>query len=247
MTSIKSQPYTSASVIPVSRDPLGNLNFVLGLEQYAARNRRWCEFGGRKKPSDADCFETAAREMCEECCHTLRIVDLPVLTVDSLARFLRNEEYVCAIIIERMSKGNRIVFLVETEHDPGLSQRFQTVRCAMNDVVRQQRSENELGQWVNWWLPGVMVNPNTGFIRVLPDYYEKSSIQVFSQRDMQQVIDTNGILFRRTSSSFYFRQDFVPLLRLLLPLVNTPTCPSTTTVGTTQVIPWNTQNTVSHT
>lgn len=244
---LKSQPYTSASVVPVSRDSAGVLHFVLGLEQYAARNRRWCEFGGRKKSSDADCFETAAREMCEECCHTLRIVDLPVLTVDTLARFLRRGEYVCALVVERMSKGQRVVFLVQTEFDPGLNQRFQTLRCAMSDVVRQQRAEHELGQWVNWWLPGVMLNPDTGYIRVLPDYYEKSSIQMFTQRDMQHVVDTNGILFRRTSNAFYFRQDFVPLLRILLPLMNAPTVPARVVTGTTLVIPWNTQTTVSHT
>jgi hypothetical protein len=240
---IKDTPYISAAVLPVCVSPRKENLFLLGMEQYAVRNKRWCEFGGRRKQSDVDCFETAAREMCEECCHTLRVVGITHLSVENMSKFLRDGDYVCAIVLDKLNKGQRIIFVVHMEYDIGVCNRFSIVRAAMSETMRHQRLEDEEGQWVSWWLPGILLNPHTGCCKVVGDYYEKTSIGYFTYSDLTKVVETNGILpFKRgVSSTCYFRQDFVPLLRLFLPYLVSKISPPHDFVGHTEVLPWATQ------
>ena len=209
--------YTSAGVLPIcihNRMPYA----LLGREEFTARTRRWADFAGRKKSTDADEYETAAREFCEESVHCVTLDGVETNTVEAVAKHLRAQNFVLRLVIEKASKGKRILFVVMAQYDRGLVQRFAAVRAAHMHLERfTQRS---VGNFSRWWLPGTVVDGQTGRAMVLPDYYEKSALQYWGFDDLGLAVQNSGTIpYTARNPAAYFRLDMIPVLNATLPIL----------------------------
>ena len=59
-------PISAAGVVPYVNLPGRGVHFLLQNMVNGSRTGKLCDFGGRREATDADCFVTAARELCEE-------------------------------------------------------------------------------------------------------------------------------------------------------------------------------------
>ena len=216
--------YTSAGILPICRHPHTRKPLaILGREEYSPRYKRWATFGGRKKSTDVDVYHSAAREFCEESVHSIKLANLPHTNVEQVAKYLREGNYVLKITIDKAGRGRRCEFVVMAQYEEGLPQRFMALRAAQTQLERYRRREGG-PEKTPWCIPGTLLNPKTGEAFVIADYFEKASIQFWGFDDLQQAADNNGYLpyNRRGSCSSYFRLDFVPLLRTVLPILADP-------------------------
>lgn len=209
--------YTSAGVLPICIHN-GAPYALLGREEFTARTRRWADFAGRKKSTDVDEYETAAREFCEESVHCVHLNGVASNTVDAVAKHLRAQNFVLKLLIEKASKGKRILFVVLADYDRGLVQRFAAVRAAHMHLERfTQRS---VGRFSRWWLPGTVIDSQTGRAMVLPDYYEKSALHYWSFDDLDTAVKNNGTIpYTARCPAAYFRLDMIPVLNATLPIL----------------------------
>ena len=216
--------YTSAGILPICRHPLTHRPFaILGREEYSSRYKRWCDFGGKRKSTDADVYHSAAREFCEESVHSVFLENLSGTSVEQVAQHLRDGNYILKISIDKAGRGRRCIFVVMARYDEGLTQRFAALRAAQMQLDRYRRRDRG-PDMVPWLIPGTLINPTTGECCVIPDYFEKAAIQLWAFDDLQMAADNNGYIpyHRRSACSSYFRLDFVPLLRVLLPILSDP-------------------------
>jgi len=238
--------YTSAGILPICRHPLTHKPFaILGREEYSPRYKRWATFGGRKKSTDVDVYHSAAREFCEESIHSIALANLQSTSVLQVAQYLREGNYILKIIIDKAGRGRRCEFVVMARYEEGLPQRFMALRAAQLQLERYRRRENG-PEMVPWWIPGTLINPATGECYVIPDYFEKASVQFWGFDDLQLAADNNGYIpyTRRGACSSYFRLDFVPLLRTLLPILTDPEPVVAGFTGAVSVCTWQADDTV---
>ncbi len=230
--------YASAGILPVCRIN-GVPHALLGREEYN-RTKRWADFAGRKKASDADVYITAAREFCEESVHTVHLTGVECNSVESVADHLRRGNYVLRVTIDKISKGKRVVFVVMADYDRGLVQRFAAVRAAQMHLDRYMpkvHTEN----YQQWWLPGTVMHQDTGRVLVLPDYFEKAALQYWSFDALMQAVANNGsIPFTARSPAASFRLDIVPLFNAVLPILTDDSLLRPTVfTGAVAVCPWS--------
>ena len=230
--------YASAGILPICRID-GLPHALLGREEYN-RTKRWSDFAGRKKGTDVDVYATAAREFCEESVHTVQLNGVKSNSVQAVAEHLRQGNYVLRITIEKVSKGKRVVFVVLADYDRGVVQRFSAVRAAQMHLDRYI-PKLHVGNYQQWWLPGTIIQPNTGRVFVLPDYFEKALLQYWPFQLLNQAVANHGTIpFTARSPSASFRLDIIPLFNAVLPILTDGSLSRNTVfTGAVAVCPWS--------
>ena len=97
------------------------------------------------------------------------------------------------------------------------------------------------GDYQQWWLPGTIMQRDTGRVLVLPDYFEKAALQYWSFAALMQAVANHGsIPFTARSPSAAFRLDIVPLFNAVLPILTDGSLARPTVfTGAVAVCPWS--------
>lgn len=155
-----------AGVLPVSVDEHGEFRILLGKERYINHWRgslKWSGFEGGRKMGEAVEW-TAAREFIEE---SIGVVDIDgvAATVDSVAEYVVNNQYVARIVLCILHGDNNserrfhVTYMIQVPYDTEYVSRFNGRRRIVTDLQHRQQQMNRLFERVRG-LPNEIDDPD---------------------------------------------------------------------------------------
>ena len=162
-----------AGIIPVSVDSHGDIYVMLGKERFIPHwkgSLKWSGFEGGRKGNES--FErTASREYFEESLGVIKILGLTDVNVDSLANFLKEDNYVTKFTLSIVHNVNdspryHITYIVQVEHDLSVPEIFETKRQHLielqNMIYLCDTNKTNLFKNTTFIVPGTVYETDQG-------------------------------------------------------------------------------------
>lgn len=213
-----------ASLLCYCVDPTwSRIYFLLGKERRNPRwktgSERWSDFGGRVSSKANSAEDTAAKEFVEETLAMVKYFEhdtLPRTQWQDIAQSLRDKHYTFQLLFgvtaEDTVVRNYVTFVKQIPWDPDATQRFEKCREVLVNPILF--AESPLWKTLLRDNPGVC--GGTSPPQAKRDYLEKKMLGLWSIPQLQNAIDTNGVLSRKDGKIERCRQTFTGTVELVL-------------------------------